>query len=212
MNTDDLIERLARSPEPVRVLPPPAARAAAWVLGTAVYVGALALAMMAVNGVEWAAASAAFWWSLAASVAAGVLASVAAFASVVPGAQQRAGWGALAAAALWLVASASVPVVDWSTVATANHEWLCVGFIVLGGAPLGVLLVRLLRRGAPLTPVKTAAFAALAVGALANAGACLSLPHDNGAVTLAWHGGILLALIAGAALWGRRLFSWRRPA
>jgi hypothetical protein len=89
-----------------------------------------------------------------------------------------------------------------------------VGFIVAGGAPLLAVLAWMLRRGAPLEPATTAAFAALAVAALANVGACVSLPHANNAVTLFWHGGVVAAVTVGAAVCGRLLFSWRlrRPS
>jgi len=146
----------------------------------------------------------------ATSIAAGVLASGAAFASVVPGSSSRLQWWAVAAALVWLATLGAAPLagIDWSTVAAASHEWLCVGFIVVGGAPLAVVLARLLRRGAPLSPAMTAALGALAVGSLANVGACLSLPHANGAVTFAWHGGVVLGVVALAALAGHYLFSW----
>jgi hypothetical protein len=68
----------------------------------------------------------------------------------------------------------------------------------------------MLRRGAPLRPSTTAAFAVLAAAALANAGACFSLPHANGAVTFAWHGTVVLVLIILGALTGRLVFAWRR--
>jgi hypothetical protein len=72
-----------------------------------------------------------------------------------------------------------------------------------------LVLAVMLRRGAPLTPGATAALAALAVAALANVGACLSLPHANSAITVVWHGGVVLVLAAVAALAARLLFGWR---
>jgi hypothetical protein len=63
----------------------------------------------------------------------------------------------------------------------------------------------MLRRGAPFTPGTTAAFAALAVGALANIGACFWRPHAVDDVTLVWHGGTIFALVLACAL-GARLF------
>ena len=92
---------------------------------------------------------------------------------------------------------------DWAAVPEARHEWWCVGFIVVGGAPLAAVLARMLRRGAPLAPGTTAAYATLSVAALTNVGACLSLPHPNGAVTLAWHGGVTFVLVLLAAVAGR---------
>jgi hypothetical protein len=71
------------------------------------------------------------------------------------------------------------------------------------------VLAVMLRRGAPLAPAATAALVALAVGTLANVGACWSLPHASNEITLVWHGGTVLALVLVAALAGRAVFRWR---
>jgi hypothetical protein len=145
--------------------------------------------------------------SQAAAVVTGVLAALAAFNSVVPGSPNLRVWAVLAGV-VWLGTLVMSSAWDWAAVATASHEWLCVGFIVLGGAPLMVALAVMLRRGAPLRPAATGALAALAVGALANVGACLSLPHANGAITFAWHGGTVVLLVAAAAWSGQLVFRW----
>jgi hypothetical protein len=211
MNTNDLIENLAQGLKPMEPLWRPGKRAAAWSLAAALYVGILVAGMsIATVGAEGAGAG--FWVSQLAAVAMGVLASRAAFASVVPGSSQRAWRWAVLAAVVWLgtLVFASPWDLDWATVSGATHEWLCVGFIVIGGAPLMVGLAAMLRRGAPLTPGATAALAALAVAGLANVGACLSLPHTNSAITFAWHGGVVLALVCVAALSGHLVFKWSR--
>jgi hypothetical protein len=212
MNTDELIERMAHQLTPVAPLPPPGKRAAAWSLGAGLYLGVLVVAMALVNGTAGVGGTA-FWFSQAAAVAAGVLATAAAFASVVPGAATRVRAWAVAAAVVWLattLVAAPRAQLDWSTVGAASHEWVCVGFIVIGGAPLAAALVWMLRRGAPLSPKMTAALAALAVAMLANIGACVALPHANGAVTFVWHGGVVLAAVVLAAVSGRLVFSWLR--
>jgi hypothetical protein len=210
MNTDDLIERMAQRLEPVTPLPSPGRRAAAWSLAAALYLGLLVFAMAWVNGIAGAGGTA-FWLSQAAAIATGALASGAAFASIVPGfASRLSGWAA-AGAVVWLATLLAAPPAggDSSAVAAASHEWLCVGFIVIGGAPLGAGLAWMLRRGAPLSPATTAALAALAVATLANVGACVALPHPNSAVTFAWHGGVAVALVILGALCGRVVFRWR---
>lgn len=208
MNTEDLIKRMAQGLEPVAPLPSPGKRAAVWLLGAALYLGVLVVAMVLASGAAGAAGMA-FWASQAVAIAAGVLASTAAFVSVVPGLANRLRWWAAAAFLVWLATLVAPPAsVDWSTVAAAKHEWLCVGFIVIGGAPLAAALAWMLRRGAPLSPATTAALAALAVATLANVGACVSLPHANGAVTFAWHGSVVVALVGVAAWIGRRTFPW----
>jgi hypothetical protein len=209
LNTDELAEKLAREVEPAPALPRPGARARAWFLGAVVYVAVLAVAMIVVPASERGTGSP-FWFAQAAAIAASLFAAVAAFASVVPGLVSRAQIGAAAAVLIWLASLIVAPgQFDWSTAAAASHEWLCVGFIVLGGAPLLAALAWLLRAGAPLRPATTAAFAALSVATLANVGACAALPHENGAIMLLWHGGVVVSCVALAALAGRFLFSWR---
>jgi hypothetical protein len=178
-------------------------------LGAVAYVGVLVVGMNALKG-DSAGVGAGFWISQIAAIVVGLLASRAAFASVIPGLPSHArGWAVLAAL-VWLgtLVVASPWNFDWASVVGANHEWVCVGFIVIGGTPLMLVLTVMLRRGAPLSPAATAALAALAVAAMANVGACLSLPHANSAITVVWHGGVVLALAAVAALTARLLFGW----
>jgi hypothetical protein len=210
MNTDDLATELARDLKPVAPLRRPATRAGTWFLGAASYVALLALGVGFVNGYPDGAGNA-YWAGLIAAIVTSLLACAAAFTSVIPALESRSPVLAVAAAAVWVatLAMASPADTDWSAVAGATHEWLCVGFIVAGGAPLLVVLTSMLRRGAPLKPAATAAFAALSVAALANVGACVSLPHTNNAITLAWHGGVIAATTVCAAVGGRLLFSWR---
>jgi hypothetical protein len=212
MNTNDLIENLARGLTPSAPLWRPGRRTAAWSLGAAVYLGILVVAMSAVNA-RAGGAGAGFWVSQIAAVVMGLLASRAAFVSVVPGLRQGSRVWAVLAAVVWLgtLVAASPRDFDWAAVLSASHEWVCVGIMVVGGAPLMWALAVMLRRGAPLSPATTAAFAALAVGAFANVGACLSLPHANSAITFAWHGGVVLVLVAVAALTGHFVFAWSAP-
>jgi hypothetical protein len=215
MNTDDLMHDLARDLRPAPPLAQPGRRAGTWFAGAALYVALLAIGMGFVNGYS-DGGGAAFWAAQAAAVVTSLLGSAAAFASVVPGYASRSRLLAVAAAAAWLatLAATSTADRDWSAVSAATHEWWCVAFIVAGGAPLLAVLAWMLRRGAPLEPATTAAFAALSVAALANVGACISLPHANNAITLAWHGGVILACVVLGAVGGRFLFPWRlaRPS
>lgn len=213
MNTNDLIERMVQELEPVAPLPPPGRRTGIWSLAAAAYVGALVAIVAMLEGVA-GAAGVSFWTSQFAAAATGILAAGAAFASVVPGAARSLRGWAVAAALIWFATFVAwtPDSLDWAAVPEARHEWWCVGFIVVGGAPLAVVLARMLRRGAPLAPGTTAAYAVLAVAALTNVGACFSLPHSNGAVALVWHGGITLLLVVLAAMAGRRIFAWRVEA
>jgi hypothetical protein len=209
MKTDELIEGLTRDLAPVLPLPRPGRRAFVWWLGAIVYV--LALAALMTRGGLLADGSARAWLPQAAALVGSLVAVRAAFVSVVPG---RVGnpLGALAIAGLmWLgtLFAASAWDVSMAGIAAARHEWACVALIGLGGAPLMIVLTAMLRRGAPLSPSATAALVALAGGTVANVGACWSLPHASNEITLAWHGGAVLALVVVGALAGHHLFKWR---
>src|SRR5258706_5110625 len=137
MKTNDLIDNLASGLKPIAPLLPPGRRAAAWSLGAAVYLGLVVVGMSAVNA-RAGGVGVGFWVSQIAAVVMGLLATRAAFVSVVPGLPQRSRVWALLAGLLWLgtLVAASPPDFEWATVLGASHEWVCVGFIVVGGAPL----------------------------------------------------------------------------
>jgi hypothetical protein len=200
MNTNELIQRLSRDLTPVKPLWRPGRRAAAWLIAAAVYVAVLTV-LLAKSGAPIDFTSPRVWIPHLAAIVACLLASWAAFASVIPGHSRRpAAWAAIGAL-VWIAtaAAASQWDSDAATIVAARHEAACVGVIVLGGAPLLVAMAAMLRRGAPFTPGTTAAFAALAVGAITNIGACFWRPHAVDNVTLAWHGGAIVALVLACA-------------
>jgi len=201
MNTNELIERLSRDLAPVKPLWRPGRRAIAWLFAAAVYVAVLTV-LLAKTGAPIELASPRVWLPHLAAIATCLLASWAAFASVIPGHSRRpARWAAIGAL-VWIgsVVVASQWDSDVATIVAARHEAACVAVIVLGGAPLLVAIAVLLRRGAPFTPATTAAFAALAVGAITNISACFWRPHAVDDVTLVWHGAAIVALVLGSVL------------
>ncbi|HEX6999910.1 MAG TPA: NrsF family protein [Gammaproteobacteria bacterium] len=196
MNTDELIDRLATDLRPVTPWRP-GRKAAGWLTGAVLYVALLALAMP--DRGRTGAADLSFWLPQLAALATGVLAGVAAFASAVPGYPKHVLVWPAVAAVLWLTMLAAGAPWEPGAIVAAHHEWLCVSFILGGGVPLLAASVAMMRGAAPLEPGVTAAFAALAVGALTSLGACLALPHASQAVTLAWHGGAVLVLVTACA-------------
>ena len=210
MNTDYLIERLGDRLAPVQPLMRPGRRTFAWMCGATIYLGFLAFSMSSA-GVAANGFGIAFVAPQLAAIVTGVLAAAAAFVSVIPGYSTRVFVWPIAAAIVWMGSLAIGSIHEWSQpgmLLAAPHEWLCVAMIVLGGAPLVAVLAAMLRRGAPLNPAITAAFAALAVGVLANVGACVSHPHPSHAVTLVWHGATIMTLVVLAAATGHAVFTW----
>jgi hypothetical protein len=208
MDTNELIRSLSSHVAPVEPLWRPGKRAVAWLAGAAVYVVALT-ALLANGGTPIELGSPRIWLPHVAAIAAGLLASWAAFASVIPGHSRRPAIWAAFGALVWVatVVFASRWDSDLATIVAARHESACVAVIVLGGAPPLVAMAVLLRRGAAFTPGATAALAALAAGALTNIGACFWRPHAVDDVTLVWHGGAIIALVLASAFLG-----WLVPA
>ena len=206
MKTEDLIDRLARDLAPVEPLPGPTKRAAAWLVGAAIYVGIFVLLTRSGAG---ALTDPGVVLPQLAALATCALAAAAAFASVVPGHSRALLAAPAIAGVVWLGMLAIGATWSSEVVAAARHEWACVSLIVLGGAPLLVALVVMLRRGAPFRPGVTGAFGALAVGALWSAGACFWRPHANDAVTLVWHGGAIAIVVAVCLVGARRVLAPR---
>ncbi len=212
MNTDHLIEALARDLQPAPALRRPWARAGCWLLGAVAYLGALTLvtasrADLAANGTGWR-----FVVPQLAAVLTAAASATAAFASTVPGFSRRILCLPAAAATLWLGSLVGGAVQEWSAAGAPSvgnvREWLCVAMIVLGSALPGAGMVLMLRKGAPLAPRVAVLLGALAVTALASVAACLSHPHPSSAVSLIWHGSTVLALVLLAAWGGGLLLTW----
>jgi hypothetical protein len=212
MNTDRLIETLAQDLTPLKSLSGPWIRATRWLLGAVAYLGILTWMMaspadMASSGRGWL-----FVFYQVSAIVAAATAATAAFASTVPGFPRQVFLLPAVAAMVWLGSLAGGAVQDWSRdgvrLATSG-ESACVAMIVFGGAVPGLVLAIMLRHGAPLTPGLTAAMGMFATATLANVSACMSNPHPSDAVTLVWHGGTILILVATAAWGGRAVLTWK---
>jgi hypothetical protein len=213
METDDLIERLARGIEPVAPLQRPWLRATMWLIGAVVYIGVVSLMMSptggTANGIERR-----FLFAQLAAIGVSAAAATAAFASVIPGVSTRALLWPVVAGTVWVGLLIVGTLQEWQPLGTidlgSQREWLCVGMIALGGAIPAMAMAAMLRNGAPLTPRATIALVVLAATGLANVGACISNPHPSSAAILIWHGATILSLVAASAPVGRIVLSWER--
>ncbi|NOT43503.1 MAG: DUF1109 family protein [Acidobacteria bacterium] len=84
--------------------------------------------------------------------------------------------------------------------------------ILAGSAFPAVALVRMLRRGVPLSPHLTAALGALGAAGVGNVGICLFHPHTSNLVILVWHCGTVLALALLVGASGGWWLRWSEPA
>lgn len=215
MSTDDLIRQIAGANKPIRRLHPPWVRALLWLAVAGGYVALVvwlhphappfrpATTMTMPLTVEWVAA-----------LLTGITAAWAAFCSTVPGYDRRVLWVPLAPAAIWVASLGIGCINDWLQFGAdglaLRADWDCLPpAILIGIVPL-VLILLMLRYGAPLRPRISVALAALAVAGLGNAGLRLFHPGDASIMILVWHVGVAFALTALAGLLGRMVLNWRR--
>jgi hypothetical protein len=166
--TSQLIERLAAEARPVRRLRPPGWRAMLWLAAAGVVI-ALAIGLFSdLPLFMQRAQSARLDWEMAGILLAGVLAVVAAFHLSLP---DRSGlWALLPLPPLgvWLASMGYNCYQHWFTDGWAlGSSWDCLKFIIGASVPLGGTLFFLLRRAAPLAPVRVAALGGLGVGSIA---------------------------------------------
>ena len=214
MDTEHLIRTLAHHVEPVKPLRRPSLRAAAWATGAALYLGALILMMSPRDDLGTRIQDPRFLIEQLAALLTGLTA--AAFTSIVPGCRRRVLLLPLAPLTAWLgivgFGALRDSQLSEQDALVVQINWRCVATILLGAAVPAVAMVRMLRRGAPLTPHLTAGLGGLAAAGLGNLGVCLFHPHSSSLVLLIWHAGTVLLLAVFAAWVGSHVLRWPSQA
>jgi len=212
-DTDQLIQSLAKSVRPVRPLSCPWLRVAGWLALATPYMAMVVFAMsprgdLAAKMSDWH-----FVIEQLAALATGLTAGLAAFASVVPGYCRKIIIAPMVPLAIWLATLGEGCVADWLRWGpeglSLRPDWLCLPAIVLVGAVPAMVMVVMLRRGAPLTPHVTTALGALAAAGLGNFGLRLFHPQDASLMVLVWQFGTIFALSVLAGCVGRFILDWR---
>jgi len=211
--TEDLIRELAERGQSVRPLAQPWRRAAAW-LAIAVPSALLVMVMMPGRG-DWVSrllmprvlSEEVF------ALAMGVLAAIAAFASVVPGYNRKVLFLPLVPLALWLGGLGQGSVRDWLQLSVHGFsmriEWVCLPATIMAGAVPAIAMAVMLRRGAPLTPRLSTLLGGLAAAGLGNLGVCVTHHAYGNVLVLVWHVGIVVALTMMLGSAGRRVLNWQ---
>jgi hypothetical protein len=211
VTTEALVERLAADIRPVRRLSPPMARLAYWLVPSLAWVGLVVWVIGLRPDIAERLADPVWLTEQAAALLTALTAAVAALCAGVPG---RPRWERLLPvfpAAAWLGVVAAGCLGLWAGRAGGGFapDWLCFPGIVLVGSIPALLMVVMLRRGAPLRPRMMLALGALAAAALANVGLRLFHMEDAALMVLVWQMGtvVLLTVLGGTS--GRRFISWR---
>jgi hypothetical protein len=212
MDTNLLIDRLSTDCAPVRCLRCPATRSATWlaiavpyvILASLIYPGAN-LSALALDGrliVEEAAA-----------LLTAITAVFTAFAVTVPGYDRRILLLPVLPLLVWLGSLVAGSTDEWLRDGFAGlwlrGEWVCVRWMLSVGAIPAIVLAVMLRKGAPMSPYKTAALGGLAAATLAHFSMRLFHPEEVSVLMAVWHSATVIAVSALAGWAGRYWISWR---
>jgi hypothetical protein len=213
MKTGDLIHRLGNDLTPVRPLAPPWKRATMWLLIAGLYLMAVVVLAWMRRGALAIPGTGIFVIQQLAVTATAVAAAVAAFVSVIPGANRRLLAAPLAPGAVVMTTLVMGCISDVRIHGTLGlgreTDWPCVVSLTLGGVALWAVGMVMLRRGAPLAPDITSLLAGVAALSVANIEPCLTRPHAFNITVLVWHGLTMALLIAILMHAGRALLTWK---
>lgn len=212
METEDLIRSLAAEATTIRPLRPPWVRVAVWLALAAPYVAAVVFMMSVRPDLPDKLSDVRFVVEQAAALITALTAAFAAFALTIPGRSHRLAFLPLVPFAVWLGALGQGCVDAWFRFGQAGlslrPDWACFPGIVVVGAVPGILMVVMLRRGAPLRPHLATALGALAVAALGDFGLRLFHSQDASVMVLVWQFGSVVVLAFLAGLIGDRVLGW----
>lgn len=212
--TELIIERLVADARPVRRLRPPTLRAALWLLAIAAVAAVAVLLFADLDVAGRRLHDPKLLAEMIATLLTGVAAVVAAFHLSLP--DRSPAWALLPLPflAAWIASSGYSCYRHW--ISFGPDGWQlgesahCLRFILAISLPLGISLLLLLRRAAPLAPVRVAAIAGLGIAAIAAFVLQFFHPFDVTFMDLAVHLGAVAIVVAAASLVERA--AQRRPA
>ena len=214
ITTPDLIESLVARAEPVRRLRRPLARAAAWLL----FAGLMLGLMVAIKGLRpdlgLLLRQPGFAIDVAAALATGILAAVAAFIVSLPDRSRLWLWLPVPGLLVWIVNIGHGCLTAWVDLQPGMHlsdETGCVAALVMTGTPLALTLLLMLRHTALFNPTPVAIVGSLAVAGITASLLPLFHNHDASVLILVWNLGIATLLTTAAGAFGRRMFTWVAP-
>jgi hypothetical protein len=212
VDSDFTIQRLVEDLQPVARLASPFRRCCGWLVAAIPYVGGLVWLFSLRPDLAEKFADARYAVEQAAALTTALLAAWAAFSMTIPGYDPRRAVIALVPLAVWVGVLFEGCVEDlisfgWSGI-TFEADWICFPMIALVGAWPAVLMVIMLRRGAPLAPYGTIAMGALAAAGLGDVALRLFHEQDVSITVLIWQLGSTMALAWLAANAGPLILKW----
>ncbi len=209
--TDNVMGRLIDQLTPVKRLPSPSRRAAAWLALGLPYVALVVLVMSPRSNLAAQFSDTHFVVEQIAALVTGVTAAIGAFASIIPGYDRRAIFLPFLPLAVWLASlgEGCLQILTADGFRNFASDWFCLPAIILVGTVPAIAMAVMLRRGAPLRPTITTALGGLAAAGLGNFGLRLFHAQDSSLMIVVWQMGSVLLLTLLCGLAGRLLLRWR---
>jgi hypothetical protein len=212
MRTEDLVKTLAVNAEPVTPLPSPHVRMLIWFSISVAYAALVVLLVGPRPDLAERLADVRFVVEVAAAFMVSMLAAAAAFCAECPGRPLWERFAPVPAIAVWLGTLGDGCWRAWiqegPSGLTIMPDFLCFPSIVLISLVPAILILAMIRRGAPIAPVSTTALAMLAAAALGAAALRLFHTQDASIMVLVWQFGSVAILALLGALFGRRFLRW----
>lgn len=212
MRTEDLVKTLAVNAEPVTPLPSPLIRMLIWLSISVTYAALVVLLVGPRPDISERLTDVRFLVELTSAFMVSMLAAAAAFCAECPGRPLWERFAPVPALAVWLASLGDGCWQAWiqegPSGLTLAPDFLCFPSIVLISLVPAILILAMIRRGAPIAPISTTVLAMLAAGALGGAALRLFHMQDASIMVLVWQFGsvVLLAMLGG--LFGRRYLRW----
>lgn len=214
METEQLVRELADDASPVDRLAHPAWRTTAWGMLSVAYMALVVFVLGIRPDIAAKLQDDRFVLEVAAASLTGLMAAAGAFCSGCPG---RPLWERFPPFVFLLAWLWSLGEGCWQQ-GIQNGAGLqfetdltCLAAIVELGVMPAILMLVMIRRGAPLAPMSTTGLAILAATALAAAALRLSHPQDSSSVLLVWQFGTVVVLAGLGFLLGRYHLQWSIP-
>ncbi|MBY0226927.1 MAG: DUF1109 domain-containing protein [Hyphomicrobium sp.] len=215
MRTEDLIDALADKVEPVEPLRHPAARAMGWMIVSFVYLAGLVWLIGPRADIADKLAEPRFVIEIAAALLTSLMAAIAAFCAGCPGRPLWERFAPFPFLAVWLATLGEGCWRQWVQSGpdglTFNIDLDCFQAIFLASILSALVILVMIRQGAPLAPMSTTGLATLAATAIGAAGLRLFHALDVSVMILVWQFGSVLLLATIGFLAGNRYLKWSLP-
>lgn len=215
MRTEDLVQSLSDNATPVRRLAHPALRTALWLSVSLVYF-ALVLAIVGLReDLASKLEDPRFIIEVSAALLTSMMAAAAAFCAGCPGRPLWERFAPFPFLAVWLASLGEGCWRQWVQTGPDGQlqfDFLCVQVIFALSLLPALLILAMIKRGAPIAPMSTTGLATLAATALGAAVLRLFHAQDVSLMLLVWQFGSVMVLAGIGFLLGRVFLRWSAPA